>query len=93
MHIIVRSRISDRDDWFSVWQDDKESILETMIKNMTSDLNAGYDYFGKSIVEQHKMIEKYKFDMDATYDLFKYMDEKEVNRWCFYDLKKRGAIY
>lgn len=88
-----RCRISDRDDWFFVWQDDKESILETMIKNMTSDLNAGYDYFGKSIVEQHKMIEEYKSGMDATYDLFKSMDEKEVNRWCFYDLKKRGAIY
>ena len=88
-----RCRISDRDDWFSVWQDDKESILQTMISNMTSDLDAGYDYFGKSIVEQHKTIEKYKSDIDTTYDLFKSMDEKEVNRWCFYDLKKRGAIY
>ena len=90
---MTRCRISDRDDWFSVWQDDKESILQTMINNMTSDLNAGYDYFGKSIVEQHKTIEKYKSDIDTTYDLFKSMDEKEVNRWCFYDLKKRGAIY
>lgn len=90
---MTRCRISDRDDWFSVWQDDKESILQAMISNITSDLNAGYDYFGKSIVEQHKTIEKYKSDIDATYDLFKSMDEKEVNRWCFYDLKKRGAIY
>lgn len=90
---MTRCRISDRDDWFSVWQDDKESILQTMINNMTSDLNAGYDYFGKSIVEQHKTIEKYKSDIDTTYDLFKSMNEKEVNRWCFYDLKKRGAIY
>lgn len=90
---MTRCRISDRNDWFSVWQDDKESILQTMINNMTSDLNAGYDYFGKSIVEQNKAIEKYKSDMNATYDLFKSMNENEVNRWCFYDLKKRGAIY
>lgn len=90
---MTRSRISDRDDWFSVWQDDKESILQTMINNMTSDLNAGYDYFGKSIVEQRKTIEAYKKEIDDTFDLFKTMEDKEVNRWCFYDLKKRGAIY
>ncbi len=90
---MIRSRVTDRDDWMDVWQDDKESILETMIKNMTADLNNGYDYFGKSIVEQRKTIEAYRKEIDATFDLFKTMDEKEVNRWCFYDLKKRGAIY
>lgn len=90
---MIRCRISDRDDWFSVWQDDKESILQTMISNMASDLNAGYDYFGKSIIEQRKTIEAYKKEIDDTFDLFKTMEDKEVNRWCFYDLKKRGAIY
>lgn len=88
-----RSRITDRDDWLDVWQEDKENILFTMIKNMTSDLDNGYDYFGKSIVEQRKTIEDYKKDIDSTWDMFKTMEEKEVNRWCFYDLKKRGAIY
>lgn len=88
-----RSRITDRNDWFDVWQEDKENILFTMIKNMASDLENGYDYFGKSIVEQRKTIEDYKKDIDSTWDMFKTMDEKEVNRWCFYDLKKRGAIY
>lgn len=88
-----RSRITDRNDWVDVWQEDKENILFTMIKNMTSDLDNGYDYFGKSIVEQRKTIEDYKKDIDSTWDMFKTMDEKEVNRWCFYDLKKRGAIY
>ena len=89
---MMRSRVTDRDDWTDVWQDDKESILETMIKNMAADLNNGYDYFGKSIVEQRKTIENYKKEIDETWDLFKTMDEKEINRWCFYDLKKRGAI-
>lgn len=88
-----RSRITDRNDWVDVWQEDKENILFTMIKNMTSDLDNGYGYFGKSIVEQRKTIEDYKKDIDSTWDMFKTMDEKEVNRWCFYDLKKRGAIY
>lgn len=87
-----RSKLSDRNDWFDVWQDDKESILYCMIKNMASDLNVGYDYFGKSISEQRKAIEDYKRNIDETYDLFKTMEESAVNRWCFYDLKKRGAI-
>ena len=86
-------RISDRDDWFEIWQADRESILYTMIRNMASDLDNGYDYFGKSIMGQRKMIEEYKAETDKTFDLFKTMEEKEVNRWCFYDLKKRGAIY
>lgn len=90
---MTRCRISDRDDWFCIWQDDKESILQTMISNMTSDLNAGYNYFGKSIINQRKAIENYRKNIDNTLDLFKTMDEKEINRWCFHDLKKRGAIY
>lgn len=90
---MIRSRITDRDDWVDVWQDDKESMLQTMINNMASDLNAGYDYFGKSIVKQRKAIEAYRKEIDDTFDLFKTMEDKEVNRWCFYDLKKRGAIY
>ncbi len=89
---MFRSKLSDRDDWFEIWQDDKEAILYCMIKNMTSDLIAGYDFFGKSITEQRRDIENYKKNIDDTYELFKTMEEKEVNRWCFYDLKKRGAI-
>lgn len=34
------------------------------------------------------------FDLqfDEEMETFKGMDEPAVNRWCFYDLKKRGAI-
>lgn len=85
-------RISDRDDWFELWFEDKQAILETMINNMASDLENGYDYFGKSISGQREMIEAYKKDIDNTMDMFKSMEEKQVNRWCFYDMKKRGAI-
>ena len=30
--------------------------------------------------------------VDVNMEAFKGMDEPAVNRWCFYDLKKRGAI-
>lgn len=86
------SSIRDRDDWFDVWFEDRQSILETMIRNMASDLSNGYSYWGTSIVRQREDIERYKAETDTQMDKFKDMEEKAVNRWCFYDLKKRGAI-
>lgn len=86
------ARITDRNDWFDVWFEDRESILSTMVRNMASDLNAGYDYFGQSITRQKQEIAEYKAQTNKTLDMFKDMDEKAVNRWCFYELKKHGAI-
>lgn len=89
---MARTRISDLDRWFDIWQDDRECMLSTMICNMAADLNAGYDYFGKCIVNQRKEIENYKKETESAFDLFKTMTEEQVNRWCFYDMKKRGVI-
>lgn len=86
------ARITDRNDWFDVWFEDRESILNTMVRNMASDLNAGYNYFGQNITRQKQEIAEYKVQTDKTLDMFKDMDEKAVNRWCFYELKKHGAI-
>ena len=85
-------RITDRNDWFELWYEDKQSMVNVMVQNMTSDLKAGYDYFGNSIRRQVEEIEAYKAEFDKQMDEFKGMDEKEVNRWCYYDMKKRGAI-
>ena len=86
------ARITDRDNWFEIWFEDREAILSTMVRNMAADLEAGYDYFGNSITKQRQEIEKYKDETDHALDMFKFMDEKAVNRWCFYELKKHGAI-
>lgn len=85
-------RITDRDDWFDIWYDDRKCILDTMVRNMTDDLRAGYDYFGKSIRNERAEIEEYQKATNKALDQFKGMDEKEVNRWCYYELKKHGAI-
>ena len=85
-------RITDRNDWFELWYEDKQSMVNVMVQNMTADLKAGYDYFGNSIRRQVEEIEAYKAEFDKQMDEFKGMDEKEVNRWCYYDMKKRGAI-
>lgn len=85
-------RVSDRNDWFELWVSDKQSMINTMVMNMAADLKVGYDYFGNSISRQRAEIEKYKAEFDKQVDEFKTMDENAVNRWCFYDMKKRGAI-
>ena len=86
-------RISDRrGEWFDIWFEDRKSMLDTMIGNMVSDLEHGYDYYGKLIWEQREMIDAYKAATDEALDQFKFMDDAQVDRWCFYDLKKRGAI-
>lgn len=92
MEVEVMARITDSNDWFGIWFEDKKSIINTMIKNMAADLDAGYNYFGTCIRKQQEDIETYKAKFDEEMDMFKSMEEKEVNRWCFYDLKKRGAI-
>lgn len=79
-------------EWFEMWFADKQSILETMIRNMAADLDAGYNYFGDCIRRQREEIDRYKRQMDDEIELFKTMDEKQVGRWCYYDMKKRGAI-
>lgn len=91
-YIKSTSRISDHEDWFPIWQEDKEWIIDIMTQNMQDDLNAGYDPKGKSIREQKEQLAEYKKEYQADLEMFKYMGDKDVSRWCFYDLKKRGAI-
>lgn len=85
-------RITDMDNWFDIWFADKKGMIETMVSNMASDLDNGYDYFGHSIRQQREMIEAYKAKFDSEMDSFKTMTDEAVNRWCFYDMKKRGVI-
>ena len=85
-------RVTDRDDWFELWFADKQSMLNTMISNMTADLANGYNYFGDCIQGQKAQIDLYKIEFDRQVNAFKTMEEKEVNRWCYYDMKKRGVI-
>ena len=79
-------------EWFEMWLDDKKSILNTMIKNLQSDLDNGYDYFGMSATKQREDIDAYKKVTDDTLEMFKTMEEKDIDKWCYFDMVKRGAI-
>ncbi len=79
-------------DYFDIWLSDKKSMLDTMVKNMASDLECGYDYFGKSIQFQLATINKYKSKYDTDMKWLAMMDEKQANRWCYMDMLRRGVI-
>lgn len=85
-------RVTDRNDWAELWEEDKRTILRCMYSNMAADLECGYDPMGKSIQEQKTMISEYEKQIHDAWDRFVYMTEEQVNKWCFYDMKKRGAI-
>lgn len=86
------ARITDRNDWFTIWEEDRRWIHATMLENLASDLNNGYSEQGNSVKKQRADIDAYEARTDECYEMFKKMTDIEVNRWCFYDLKKRGAI-
>lgn len=88
----MASRITDRDDWFDLWVDDTRSTIACMVSNMQADLACGYDPQGLSMTMARIELAEYRSAFDRQMDAFKLMDDKSVNRWCFYELKKTGAI-
>lgn len=87
------SKYSDfKGEWFEMWEEDVKSILATMYKNMSDDLSVGYDPLGNSIKKELEDIAEYRKYINDCYETFKTLDEVAVDRWCFYELKKKGAI-
>lgn len=79
-------------DYFKLWYEDKRSILETMNKNMYADIEVGYDINGDNIKGQLKAIDDYSIDINCHLLQFSSMSNKEVQRWCKYDMIRRGVI-
>lgn len=78
--------------WFDIWMDDKEAVINTMMKNMGADIAAGYNYSGRCIREQQDQIASYNADYEAQVMKFASMTDVQVERWCYYDLLRRGVI-
>ena len=85
-------KVKGRSDWFDIWYQDKMSIIETMMKNMQSDLDAGYNPNGQSILKQKIMIDNYRKNIEENLRKFAEMTEADVNRFCYYSLVRSGAI-
>ena len=56
-------------EWFHIWYEDKAGILDTMIRNLASDLSVGYNPLGNSVRKQRADIESYKAQMDRDTEL------------------------
>lgn len=79
-------------NWEEMWIADKESVMATMQSNMQADLDAGYNPYGKSIVRQKLAMLKYKEEFEKQLMQFADWTDEKTQRWCYYDLKRRGAI-
>ena len=64
------ARVTDSKEWFETWYEDKQSMVCTMIKNLTSDLEAGYNPFGNSIRNQRAEIDRYTIQFEKEMDAF-----------------------
>lgn len=92
IHELMRMRCWFEDDYFAVWYQDKLSMIETMIRNMLADLDAGYDFHGGSIGTQLQYVEEYYEDFRNKLKEFKDMREPDINKWCYKDMIERGAM-
>ena len=79
-------------NWFEMWVSDMESILETMVRNMVSDIECGYNPHGNCIMKQNAAITEYKARFDKRMKQFREMTPQQVSHWCYMDLRRRGAI-
>lgn len=79
-------------DYFIMWCEDKQSIMETMARNMAADLDAGYKFFGDSIQRQIRELNAYRDAYNAELDKIAELDPSRVNHYCYVKLVKAGAI-
>lgn len=85
-------------DYFEMWENDKKSVLATMHKNMAADIDAGYNPAGACIARQMADIDAFAEQFNAEFGhlqkiILAYADgPRRVNRWCYMDMKRRGAI-
>lgn len=80
------------EDWFLMWNDDKRAMIDTMKRNVEADIDAGYNERGFTVVKAKEALDRYIRRYEDDVESFKRMTEKDVQRWCFYDLVKRGVV-
>ena len=79
-------------NWYTLWYDDKKSMLATMAQNMAADITAGYDILGNSIRKQLLDMLLYADRFKEEVDILSRASDKDAQNWCRRDLKRRGVI-
>ena len=78
--------------YYEMLKQDRRSILEIMTRNYLSDLEAGYDYFGKSLTDERFVMEQYARQTRDIIAELDQLDERTRERKARAILKKSGAI-
>lgn len=82
-----------RIDYIELWIDDYNSLIDCAVRNMQSDLAAGYNPHGKSIAADIECIREITARRDAGIEhIADFADDRKASRWCYLDMKRRGAI-
>lgn len=79
-------------DYVELWHYDKKCIIKTMVKNMNDDIQAGYNWLGKSIQQQINEITAYTVNYEHETAMLATMTPETQQKWCKRDLIERGAI-
>lgn len=79
-------------DWFEVWEEYIQGVIRSMYRNLSADLDNGYNPLGACIRQQKELIAEYEREYDDNLRKFREMNDEEIRHFCFYDLKLRGAI-
>ena len=83
-------------NYFEIWYEDKQSMIETMKRNMISDLKCGYNPNGNTIKREEKELEEYMRKFAEEMEMLKALTlshtERKIENWCKLDLLKRGVI-
>lgn len=77
--------------WQSMWIDDKQSMIAIMYGNLHSDLDAGYNPLGDAVKRQLDDIRDYVARYEQELMKLADMDNVHAERWCKFDLIRRGA--
>ena len=76
--------------YLNLWMDDKQSMINTMIRNMDSDAQAGYSI--AFIKKELKEIQQYITDYESKLDTILKLKDNEIELYCKVDLIASGAI-
>jgi len=92
MSVMYRTKFSDCDNWVEMYHADKQSIIETMIDNLSADLKAGYNPTGLSIMRQLVELAEYKQEYGRESEQLSALLPQYAERRAFENLRRSGAI-
>lgn len=79
-------------DYVGIWEDDTRAVIAQAYENIASDLRAGRDPLGKSIMINQLAIESMRSEYATIKAHLLTMPAEDVNHYLYKYLVKKGAI-